>query len=398
MTSQPYTKRLISCRSVSESSFDVVVVGLGAMGAATAWQLASRGVRVAGFDRHHPPHTFGSTHGHSRIIREAYFEHPQYVPLVQAAYGLWAQLEACAKTRLFQASGGVTIGRPGSALLDGSRRSAREHGLVVQEWTAPELADRIPALATVPDMIGLFEPRAGLLAPERGVQAMLDVAAASGAALWFDEPVQQWAADAGGVTVTSATRTVRADRVVLAAGPWLPELIVPGLAPFSVERVVQYWYPSAPDDRFAPARLPVFLLETPDGRVLYGLPDQGQGLKLAEHHGGTSADMQTLARSVSADERARFHAFAGPWMRGLESGPRDATVCVYTNTPDGDFVLDPHPHAPRVFLLSACSGHGFKFAPAIGELVARELCGEPPQIDLTPFRLARFTHRHGSHS
>jgi len=250
---------------------------------------------------------------------------------------------------------------------------------------------RVPALAPSDDMAGVFEPRAGVLAPERGVAAMLDAARAHGAAFWMDEPVTGWLETGGAVAVTSAARTVRARHVVLSAGAWLGELIGHRIAPLSLERVVQYWYRPAADGRFAPARLPVFLLEAPDGRVIYGLPDQGHGLKLAEHHGGRLvAGMNALDRDVGADEQARFHAFASTWVRGLDARPAAASVCVYTNTPDGDFILDRHPASPHASIVSACSGHGFKFAPAIGECLASEIAGERPAIDLTPFRLSRF--------
>ena len=369
---------------------DLAIVGLGAMGAAIAWQAAARGLTVAGFDAHDPPHALGSTHGHSRIIREAYFEHPQYVPLVQRAYTLWAGLEAAAGTRLFQASGGLMIGRPGGTVVEGTRRAAAQHGLHVQTWASDHVRQRVPALAPDDDMVGVFEPRAGVLAPERAVGAMLDLARRAGARLFMSEPVHDWTEEPGGVAVRSAARQLRARHLVLAAGPWLAPLLGALRLPLGVERVVQYWYATGGDDRFSPSRFPIFLLEAPDGRVLYGLPDQGRGLKLAEHHGGVSATPDTVDRHVAAAERDRFHRFARRWVRDLPAGPADAAVCLYTNTPDGDFVLDWHPEARSVFVCSACSGHGFKFAPAIGEAVAAAVAGETPACDLRPFRLARL--------
>lgn len=372
-----------------------MIAGLGAAGSAAAWRLASRGLRVAGFDAHEPPHALGSSHGRSRIIREAYFEHPQYVPLVRLAYRLWADLEGAARTRLFQATGGLMIGAPDSAVVAGTLRSAREHGLTVERWSATAIRRRVPALAPEDSMEGVFEPRAGVLAPERGVAAMAAAARALGAQLFVREPVTGWRADgSSGLRVETAARAVRARALVLAAGPWLPGLL-PQL-PLAVERVVQHWYPPAGDDRFAPDRFPVFLIEAPDGRVLYGLPDQGDGLKLAEHHHGSPARADAVDRNVSPDERAGFHQLAVRWVRGLGDGPADSTVCLYTNTPDGDFVLDWFDAARTVYVASACSGHGFKFAPAIGEAVAAELAGSPPPVDLTPFRLGRFGAAAGS--
>ncbi len=373
------------------SKYDVAVVGLGAMGAAVAWRLAHRRATVVGFDRYHPPHTIGSTHGRSRIIREAYYEHPQYVPIVQRAYTLWAELEAAARVRLFQACGGLMIGAPDSRLMTGARESAVTHRLAVQEWTASELRARVPALTPSPGMIALFEPRAGVLDPERGVATMLAQAAAHGADLRFDTPIAHWETTTDGVAVTStAGDVVHAGQVVLAAGGWLPELLPDLSSIVTIERAVQYWFPPASDDRFTPAKLPIFLLETPDAHWLYGLPDQGHGVKLAAHHEGEIAKVDSLRREVTPDEQAAFRALAAPYVAGLAPTPIDASVCFYTNTPDEHFLLGRHPRHPSLYMVSACSGHGFKFAPALGELVSHEVLDQTTTPELAPFRLSRF--------
>jgi len=369
---------------------EVIVVGLGAMGAALAWRLARRGVRVVGLDRYHPPHALGSTHGRSRIIREAYYEHPHYVPMVQRAFGLWAELEAESRTRLYQPTGGLMIGQADGPLVSGARTSAARHGVPVQVWSRDELAARVPALTPPADAIGLFEPRAGMLDPERAVSALLSSAAARGADLRFDAAVTGFEVVDGGVTVrTEAGERFEADQLVMAAGGWMT-MLLPDLAlPLVVERAVQYWFHTAGDARYAPGALPIFLLEAPDGRMLYGLPDQGHGLKLAEHHNGETSTADAIRREVSPAEPEQFLEFAAPFVPGL-GAPSATAVCFYTNTPDEHFILDRHPRHDRVYLVSACSGHGFKFAPAIGELVADEIGGRAPFTDLTPFRLSRF--------
>jgi sarcosine oxidase len=377
-------------RWMSGHRSDVIVVGLGAMGAALAWRLATRDVRVVGLDRYHPPHALGSTHGRSRIIREAYYEHPHYVPMVQRAFGLWAELEAESHTRLYQPTGGLMIGSMDGPLVSGARTSAARHGVPVQVWSHDELAGRVPALTPPADAIGLFEPRAGVLDPERAVSALLSSAAARGADLRFDAAVAGFEVIDDGVSVrTAGGEEFEAERLVLAAGGWLTTLVPELALPLIVERAVQYWFHTAGDARYAPGALPIFLLEAPDGRMLYGLPDQGHGLKLAEHHNGEKSTADAIRREVSPAEPEQFLEFAAPFVPGLDA-PSATAVCFYTNTPDEHFILDRHPRHDRVYLVSACSGHGFKFAPAIGELVADEIAGRAPFTDLTPFRLSRF--------
>jgi sarcosine oxidase len=260
---------------------DLVVIGLGAMGAATAWRATRRGLTVIGLDASRPPHARGSTHGHSRIIREAYFEHPQYVPLVQRAYALWGELEAESSTRLFQATGGLMIGAPESAVVSGTLRAARAHDLRVQTWTRDEIRQRVPALVPAEGMVGVFEPRAGVLPPERAVTAMLARASAAGARLHTGEAAVEWLSAPGRVVVRTAAAEYEGRHLVIAAGAWTAHVSAGLALPLAVERQVQYWFATHDDPRFAAGGLPVFLVHTPEGRMLYGLPDQGQGLKLA---------------------------------------------------------------------------------------------------------------------
>ncbi len=375
---------------MAANNYDAAVIGLGAMGAGAVWQLAQRGLSVVGFDALRPPHDMGSSHGRSRIIREAYFEGAVYVPLVQRAYELWRQLEAAQRESILAICGGVTIGEPSSPLVAGARDAAREHGVAVEEWSSADISTRIPAIRPGAGMVGVFEPRAGVLSPERGVHAMLAEAATHGADLRFNSPVTAVEPGRTAVTLGSAAGTVIARQVVCAAGGWLPGLLPDLALPLTVERAVQHWFQRTDDDRFAPARFPIFLLETPDDRVLYGLPDQGHGLKLAEHHGGRVSAQGDVDRRVDAAEAKQFRAFAQAYLPTLPEGPVESSVCTYTNTPDGHFILDCHPAHANVFVVSACSGHGFKFAPAIGELVADTLTGRPRRVETDAFRIDRF--------
>lgn len=372
------------------AAFDVAVVGLGAMGSAAVWHLARRGVRVLGIDRYHPPHHFGSSHGHTRIIREAYYEAPLYVPLVRRAYALWDEISASTSQRLIQRVGGVMIGAPDSALVAGATASARLHQIATALWTGDVLRERVPALAPAPDMVGVWEPGAGLLFPERAIDTFLHDARRHGARLVYDTVVTGWEAHGTGVRLATAVQDYRADRLVLTAGPWLREL-VPSLGlPLVVERAVQYWFTPAQPEVCGPGRLPVFIIEYAPGRFLYGLPDVGHGVKIALHHGGETTTPHEVRRTVGDVERTVMRALALQWAPGAAGHLRDATVCLYTNTPDTHFVIDRHPAHRHVLFASACSGHGFKFAPAIGEILADLATDASARLDIEAFALARF--------
>lgn len=371
-------------------SYDVAIVGLGAMGSAAAWHLASRGARVIGLDRFTPPHPYGSSHGYTRIIREAYFESPVYVPLVQRAAVLWTTLGEAAGTPLLLPTGGLTIAPPGSALVEGAATSARVHALRAEIWSAEEIRTRVPVLHPRDGMVGLWEPRAGLLYPEPCVRAMLDQARLHGAELVFDTLVTGWTADNGGVRVATAARDYFADRLVLTAGPWIASLVPALRVAWQVERAVQHWFEPVTPRACTPDRLPVFMMEVAADLMLYGLPDTGDGVKIALHHGGGETTVDTVRRTVNDDERLAMTALARQWVPGAAGRWLNATVCLYTNSPDGHFVIDRHPETARAIVASPCSGHGFKFAAAIGEVLADMVGGVTPAFDITPFRLGRF--------
>jgi sarcosine oxidase len=373
---------------IGVTSFDVGVVGLGAMGSMTTLELARRGRRVIGFDRFTPPHPFGSSHGKSRIIREAYFEHPQYVPLVQRAYERWAELERDAGEQLLIPTGGLMIGPPDGVLVSGAKRSALEHGLPFELLSPEQVAQRFPVFGLGSGDVGLFEPRAGVLLPEPAVAAALRLAQAAGAELHFDEPVSSWTA---GERVTLRTRAGHRSvgHVVLSAGAWLSSELTRLDLPLQVARQTLFWFASD-SSLTAPDRMPIFIWEWQPGRMFYGFPDLGDGVKLAIHHEGEATSPDQVRRTVYPDESQELTEVAAARLAGLSAPPRESAVCLYTNTPDGDFVLDRHPADDRVIVASPCSGHGFKFAPAIGEAIADLVDQLAPRVDLTPFRLSRF--------
>jgi sarcosine oxidase len=370
-------------------TYDVAIAGLGAMGGASARALARRGLSVIGFDRFAPPHALGSSHGRSRIIREAYFEHPSYVPLVQHAHRLWEDLEREAGETLLVKTGGLMIGPREGMLVSGALASARQHGLEHELLDDAGISRRVPAMRPAPEMVGVWEPNAGTLFPEAGIAALLSSARGHGAILRVDEPVVSWRTDGDGVEVRTSRGIHRAGRLVLASGAWLPAL-APGL-PLAVERVPLFWFePVGGAGGFDPGRFPVFILEHAHDRFIYGFPRLDGAVKLARHHEGGPADPDRPRHGVAPEEVEAMRGLFRPFLPDADGPLRETAVCMYTNTPDGHFVIGPAPQHPAVTIVSACSGHGFKFAPAIGEIVADLVIEGRTRWDLGLFSPARF--------
>lgn len=370
----------------SDFTYDVVIAGLGAMGSAAAFELSRRGLRVLGLDRYTPPHAFGSSHGETRIIREAYFEHPTYVPLVQRAYELWRALERESGTTLLRETGGLMIGRPDCALIAGARRSAELHGLPHTLLAAADVRQRFPALRPDDDMVAVWEPRAGILFPESCVSAFLSRARHHGAHLRFDEPVRYWEAD-DHVRVYTELGQYRARRLIVAAGAWVSALL-PGLAlPFHIERQVLHWFdPGQASADFAPDRCPIHLWQFDGRRFFYGFPDLGTGVKAGFHHAGEAATAEEIRRDVTPAEVDAVRTVLRRFLPGADGPLCASVVCLYTNTPDEHFWIDHHPTQPQVLVASPCSGHGFKFAPVIGEILADLIQHKRPRFDIGLFR------------
>lgn len=374
-------------------AYDAVVVGLGVYGSAVLDALAARGVRALGVDRFAPPHDRGSSHGATRIIRQAYFEDPAYVPLVLRAYTLWDELAAETGRRLLVRTGGLMVGPRHGTVVEGSARSARQHGLAHELLDAAEVVRRFPQLRLREGEVALYEPHAGVLAAEPCIEALLWRAQRRGAQVLFGTAVRSFRRSGGAVRVEADDGAWEATWLVLAAGPWLPQLVPELRSVLWVERQVPCWFPPRDPDLFAPGRMPVFILERGQGDPpLYGVPPlQGEGVKVAFHHGGGRVDPDGVAREVTPAELEPLRAEVAGRLPGLVPEPLRATVCLYTNAPDEHFLLGPHPEAHGVFIVSCCSGHGFKFAPAVGEAVADWLLtGRPPALLAgTPFDLRR---------
>lgn len=354
-------------------SADVIVLGVGGMGASACAALAARGARVVGLDRFPPAHDRGSSHGATRLIRQAYFEHPDYVPLLLDAYRLWEGLEAESGQRLLMRSGLLLAGRPDSEAVAGARLAARLHALPLETLPPPEAGRRFPSIRLADDEIALFEPAAGYLLVEACVRAFAASASRHGARLESGVTVHGWREEGTGVAVDTDRGVQRADRLVITPGPWAPDLLRLAGMPMTVLRKSLFWFrpDAAAAADFSAGRLPCFAFDGPAG-FHYGFPDvDGAGVKIAEHTGGTPvADPLALDRALDAEELARVAAVARARLPSLGTTLVSHAACMYTMTPDSHFCVGLHPDHPRVSIAAGFSGHGFKFASVIGATLA----------------------------
>jgi sarcosine oxidase len=370
-------------------SFDVVVVGLGAMGSAAVWHLARRGQRVLGLDRFAPGHERGSSHGATRIIRLGYFEHPAYVPLLRRAYALWRALEVESGCDLLEVTGIAEIGPPDGALVGGTLAAARAHDLPTTVLAAPDLMRRFPGFRVPSGYVAVVQPDGGLLRPESAIRAHLELAQAAGAELRTGQIVRSLEPRAAGVRIDTEQGSIEAGNAVVAAGAWVTTLLPHLPAPLRVTRQVTAWFDPVDPDLFRSPRFPVFILESRHG-MHYGFPMDAFGVKVGKHHHrDETVNPDTYDRSVSVPDETVIRAALADHLPAVNQRMRIAKTCLYTLTPDGHFLID-HIGSPHIILVSACSGHGFKFAPVIGEIVADLVVEGATTHDITRFGLDRF--------
>jgi len=353
--------------------FDVIVVGLGGIGSAAACHLASRGARVLGLDRFPIAHDKGSSHGQTRLIRLAYFEHPDYVPLLRRAYELWRDLEARTGRQLLVESGLLMAGPRDGAVIAGALESAATHGLGVEQLTVAEACSRWPVFALPESWAVVHERQAGYLFVEQCVAAHAAAAERAGASLETGVQVHGWRADGTGVIVTTDRGECAADRLVLTPGPWAAGLLQFPALRLSVLRKSLFWYQpaAAAASSFAAGACPCFAFDAPAG-FFYGFPSiDRRGVKIAEHSGGRPvADPLDFDREVDAAEERAIEAIIASHLPTLGVTRADHAVCLYTMSPDHHFVVGLHPGHDRVAIAASFSGHGFKFASVMGEALA----------------------------
>ncbi len=377
-------------------AWDVIVIGVGGMGSAACWQLARRGQRVLGLERFDIPHSMGSSHGISRIIRLPYYENPTYVPLLHRAYELWDEVERATGTSLLLTTGSIDGGPEDDPLFQGALASARLHGMAHDVLTGAEVNTRFPGYRMEPAFRFVFQRQGGLIASERAIVAHANAAMAAGATLRARERVLDWEAHPAGegVTVRTDKGVYQAGRLVLAAGPWMADLMPPLRRLAVPERQVLIWTQPRRLSSFMPGQFPVFNLQVEEGRY-YGFPVfEVPGFKFGRfHHRGETMPADAMRREVDADDEAMLRDFGTRYFPDGTGETLALRACMFTNTPDEHFILDHHPDHPQVVIASPCSGHGYKFCSVIGEIIADLATGDGGTgHDIGFLRLGRFDH------
>ena len=369
--------------------YDVIIVGLGGMGAASADALAGRGLRVLAVDQFDLGHARGASHGRSRIVRQAYFESPDYIPLLRRAYALWDTFPADCRLRRV---GCLMLGPDDSRLVAGATRSAEVWQIPIELLTAAEVTDRFPQFAPGPGDVALFEPDAGFVRPEETVAFLAARARTRGAEL-MTERVHSWEVTGHGVRVWTPMGAFAADRLVLAAGAWTPALAAALALPIRVERRVQHFFAPARDAaRFGPDVMPTFIWNIAPGDTIYGFPADGpDGVKVGFHERGRVVDPGHEQPPASAAEVGQMRAAVADRLPGVAGEVVRSVPCLYALTPDHNFTLGFAPELePRVVVAAGFSGHGFKFVPVIGEVVADLVTRGQTDFDLDFLSPARF--------
>jgi sarcosine oxidase len=387
------------------TSYDVIVLGLGAMGSAAAYQLAKRGARVVSIDQFAPPHVFGSSHGDSRITRLAIGEGTHYSPLAMRSHEIWREIEKETGARLLVQTGGLMISSPARTgrlhvddFFSNTVAAAMKYGIVHETLDARDIRRRFPAFAVRDNEIAYYEPEAGYLRPEECIRAQVQLAKKYGAEIRTNEKALSFDAASSGVTVTTDKGTYSADALIVSTGAWLPQLLGARYAkPFAVRRQLLFWFdvdgPIAP---YQPGNFPIFIWELQSAKqAIYGFPavdGQKGGVKVATQQYETTTTPETVNRAASPEEaRAMHQHYVAGNLPGLSPRVVKSAVCLYTVTPDAEFVIDRHPQFERVIVASPCSGHGFKHSAAIGQELSELALNGKTRFDLSAFRFARFS-------
>lgn len=371
--------------------YDVAIIGAGTMGSAAAYHLTKRGKRVIVFEKFHVVHDSGSHSGRTRIIRHAYFESPDYVPLVLRADQLWQEIESITGTRLLIRTGGLDMGLPDSTLVAGAIRACKEHRLKYEVVDAKEIRKRWPQFKIPDSWVACYDPQAGFLLVDRCIRSHVDLATEAGAVVKENEEIRSFHPVESGITLQTSSGKYTAARAIVCAGAWTEHLLKELQLPLVVKRKALAWFRPKDPNQFTPERFPVFLAELPEG-VLYGFPlHDSFTVKIANHHTyGDAVDPDHVDRNFHENDVAEVKTFVRNFLPALTDEIEEGKICLYTLTPDTDFILDFHPEFRNVILAAGFSGHGFKFATVIGEILADLAIDGSTRHPISRFRIDRF--------
>ena len=384
--------------------FDVAVVGLGAMGSASVYQLARKGKRVLGIDQFDPPHSFGSSHGATRVTRQAIGEGEEFVPLVLRSYEIWPQIEAAAGKQLLSITGGLIMASerfdesPGtSKFLDQTIKSAAKFGIAHSVLDADQIRARFPQFNLVGDERGYYEPTMGFLRPEPCIESQLALAKTLGAEIHTNEKLMEFATTTNGIRIRTSADQYDVDHLVLSVGPWNASVVPEFASLFKVYRQVLFWFDlDAAIENYLPGKFPVFIwaFSRHHDNFVYGFPaidGLGGGVKIASEQRNVESEISNVEREVKREEVDEiYRKYVQMKLTGVSNRCLNAVTCLYTCLPDSGFVVDFHPKHSNVMIVSPCSGHGFKHSAAIGEAVAELVVDGKSTLDLSAFRLTRF--------
>lgn len=387
--SVPATPHPVS--SSAMKTYDVIVLGAGGVGSAALYELSRRGIRTLGIDRFRPPHDRGSTHGQTRVIRMAYFEHPDYVPLLRESYRLWHELEVTTGRKLFHEVGLLEVGPADGCVVPGVLRAADEHELEIEQLTAVEIERRWPGLRVQDELLGVFERNAGYLLVEDCVETQITAAQSNGAELLCDTIVESWSADGNSIRLETSAGQLSAAKLIIAAGPWADTQLSSVLPKLDVRRKSLFWFDAADSQYDVGRGFPVYLFELSSG-VFYGFPRMdGRSMKVAEHSGGTTVDDPlTVNRNIDTNEQQRLEQFLAAHLPAVSRQACDHAVCLYTMSPDEHLILDRHPANANVVFAAGLSGHGYKFTPVLGRALAELALDGATKLPIDFLSLRRF--------
>jgi len=370
---------------------DVIIIGLGAMGSATSMFLSHNGIKVIGFDSYSPPHEFGSSLGHTRVIREAYHEGTTYVPIVQRAYEIWLEMNENSKVPIIETYGGLLIGRK-TGDIENALKSANKYDIPIKKMTNDEISQKFSVLNPPKEYIGLLESRGGAVFVENSINHMLNTALNNGSIHKYNERVVRWSKKSNYYLVETNLGNYKAEKLVFSSGAWITKLLPTLKLPIKIERQVLFWFsPRKNPDKFKSINMPNSGWDLDNGLSFYTMPNlENRGFKVAMHHNGEFVDPDTLIRESNDSDLKMVRDFLEEYIPDGNGELIDSKVCMYTDTPDQDFLIDSHPDDENIIICSPCSGHGFKFTPAIGEICSSLIINNSTNFDLDKFSLERL--------